>query len=150
MSIELMEERGRLVAGSYNRLIIYDLPTKKQISEIAQRTNIYRLKRMRENLLAVANTSNISFSDPRTSPPISTCPLSQEVKALCTVNENTVCYGTSDGEIGMVDLRKPSGPFWKDHGTHHSRIYDILRMGDKLVSGDQKGLLVGWSSVEAK
>jgi WD40 repeat protein len=29
MSIELMEERGRLLAGSWNRLITYDLPTRK-------------------------------------------------------------------------------------------------------------------------
>lgn len=66
------------------------------------------------------------------------------------LNENVVCYGTSDGELGMVDMRKPVQPFWRDQGTHHSRIYDILRMGNRLVSGDQRGLLVGWSNAENK
>jgi WD40 repeat protein len=150
MSIDLMEERTRLVAGSYNKIITYDLPTRKVAGESVQRSNIYRLKRMRESLVAVANTSNLSFADPRANGAVACCPLSQEVKALCVVNENVACYGTSDGELGMVDLRRPVAPYWRDQGTHNSRIYDILRMGDRLVSGDQKGLLVGWNSAEMK
>jgi hypothetical protein len=105
---------------------------------------------MQESLVAVANTNNVSFADPRLNGPSAFCPLSQEVKALCVVNENVACYGTGDGEVGMVDLRKPAFPFWRDQGTHHSRIYDILRMGDRLISGDQKGLLVGWSDAGNK
>jgi hypothetical protein len=150
MTIDLMEERVRLVAGSYNRLITYDLPTRKIAAESIQRSNIYKIKRMRDNLLALADTSNIAFADPRTNAAVASCPLSQEAKALCVVNENVACYGTSDGEVGMVDLRKPVSPYWRDQGTHHSRIYDILRMGDRIVTGDQRGLLVGWSSAEIK
>lgn len=147
MTIELMEERERLVAGSWTKLITYDLGTRKQVSESIQRSNIYRIKRMRPNLLAVANTNNLSFADPRTTPSTANCTITQEVKAVCCLNENVAAYGTSTGELGMIDLRRPNAPFWRDQGTHQSRIYDILRMGDRLVSGDQKGLLVGWNSI---
>lgn len=97
MAIEILEERSRLAAGSWNKLITYDLPTRKQVAESIQRANIFRIKLMRPNLLAVASTTHLSFADPRTTPAIATTPLSQEVKALCPLSDNVVAYGTSEG-----------------------------------------------------
>jgi hypothetical protein len=111
------------------------------------KSNIYKIKKMKENFLAVANTFNVSFTDTRVPNLVANCLLNQETKALSLINEYTVCYGTVQGEIGLVDCRKPQTPLWRDAGTHHSRIYDILKMGNRIVSGDQHGLLVGWNSV---
>ncbi len=47
----------------------------------------------------------------------------------------------------MIDYRKPSRPLWKDNGTHNSKIYDILKMGDNIITGDQRGQIVCWSSI---
>jgi len=44
----------------------YDLVAKKYISETTTKSNILKLKKMTENLVAVANTKYISFVDPRT------------------------------------------------------------------------------------
>lgn len=149
LSIDLYEERVKLLAGSWNRLITYDLP-KQQKTEHMHKTNIYKVRKMKENLVAVSNTFYLSFTDPRTPNPVASCSFPHEVRALCATNETTVCYGTSEGEIGLVDCRKVHTPVWRDIGTHHGRIYDILKMGDRIVSGDQKGQLVCWGSADTK
>lgn len=103
---------------------------------------------MSPNLVCASSINSVYFLDPRVQKKeTNSCHILGEIKALCPLNDTILCYGSGTGEIGLIDSRSFATPFWTDTTNHQSRIYDIMKMGDKVVSGDQAGSLVGWSIV---
>jgi hypothetical protein len=64
--MDLLEEGRKVLVGSRNTMHSYDLVAKRYASETTTKSNIFKLKKMAENVVAVANTKYISFVDPRT------------------------------------------------------------------------------------
>lgn len=106
---------------------------------------ITKCKKLNDNLIAISYNNRIDYFDFRSNISIiNTFKLSHNVKTMYALNENTICYGLMDGEIGMVSNKMNGGPIWNQKGVHKNVIYDINRMNNVILSGDRNGLIVGW------
>lgn len=144
MSIDLLEQGRSVLVGSRNNMKCYDLVVKRYASETGTKSNIFKLKRMTPNIVAVANTNYISFADPRTKKCDNGFRFKTEIRAIQPLNEQTVFYGAIDGEVGTLDSRMTSMPLWSNRINHKQRIYDICKLGDMVLTGDKHGLIAGW------
>lgn len=112
------------------------------------KSNIFKIRKLNPNLICASSINSVYFLDPRAQKrEVNSSQVFGEIKALCPINDTILCYGSGTGEIGLIDSRSFSSPFWKDSSNHHSRIYDITRMGNMVISGDQAGSIIGWSIV---
>ena len=117
---------------------------------------ITKCKKLNENMVAVSYNNRIDFFDFRTNESIMNNfrlgnnvknTSKNNVKNMYVVNENTICYGLNDGEIGLVSNKMNGGPIWSNKNHHRGTIYDINRVDNLILSGDQNGLIVGWESL---
>ena len=57
-------------------------------------------------------------------------------------------YGCGDGEVGLIDRRFVSKTLWKTNTVHNSRIYDVCRIDNLVLTGDNVGQLASWMPSE--
>ena len=111
-------------------------------------SNINKLKTLSENILAVGYGMSVSFPDVREKSCNTGVRVGREVKSICVMGEDLVSYGCINGTIGLVDRRKMNRPLWSNGSVHHSRVYDMCRLGGNMVSCDGKGVVASWSAVQ--
>ena len=64
---------------------------------------------------------------------------------MVAVSPTSAVYGSVDGEVGLIDRRNNKCQ-WKNTVCHRDRIYDVCRMGQKIVTVDASGNIVSWAA----
>jgi hypothetical protein len=69
------------------------------------------------------------------------------IRTLTSLGPYSVFYGCEDGEVGLAD-RRNTKCVWRNtiaHGSSKGKIYDVARMGEMVLSADNKGQVVSWA-----
>jgi len=73
------------------------------------------------------------------------------INTIEMLSENHIFYGGHEGEIGLIDCRKPNSHIWSPVTfNHRGKIADILKMGNDVITADASGTILQWKSEELK
>ena len=146
LAIEVVNQTEMLI-GSYMKIKKVNIE-KNRVQEINTSGDIWKIKKFSKSypLIACTASKTIEIADLRTNSIVQRFPsLDKEIKCFETVPDHTVVYGANK-EIGMFDDRKNSTILWSDSAFHLGPIVDIIRLEDKIISGDMKGGIYSWES----
>jgi hypothetical protein len=104
------------------------------------------MKKANDNQVYLAQRKAISLADLRTSE-IKRFSFKADITAICTLNQYSVMYGTERGEMGLFDIRKGEVVHSNTLCHKQSKIYDIIKLNDVIVSGDSEGQIVSWKGL---
>ena len=146
LAIETINENEILV-GSYQKIKKVNIE-KNRVNEIMTSGDIWKIKQFSNSEPLIACTSNKTFeiADLRTNQIVQKFQnFEKEVKCFETIPDHTIVYG-SNKEIGILDNRNPSSILWSDSDFHVAPIVDIIKLEDRIISGDMKGGIFSWES----
>ena len=144
LAIEVVNQNEMLI-GSFMKIKKINIE-KNKVQDILTSGEIWKIKKFSHSypLIACTASKTIEIIDLRTNKVVQRFPkLTQEVKCFETIPDHTVIYGASK-EIGMFDDRKLSSVLWSDSAFHLGPIVDIIKLQNKIISGDMKGGIYSW------